>query len=64
MLARTAAKRDLLDRVFLAFLTGNLVFAGVAVFKERGKTMSEDQLLARLEEEQKQSHQSKEQQGN
>jgi hypothetical protein len=64
MLARTAAKRDLLDRVLLAFLTGNLVLAGVSVFKERGKTMSEDQLLARLEEEQKQAHQNKEQQGN
>jgi hypothetical protein len=64
MLARTAAKRDVLDRILLAFLTGNLVIAGVAVFKERGKTMSEDQLLARLEEEQKQAHQSKEQQNN
>lgn len=54
---RPAARRDTLERFLLLLLTGNLIFAGVAVFRDRNKVgLSEEQLLARLEEAQKEHH--------
>lgn len=54
---RQVARRDTFERVLLALLTGNLIWAGVSVFRDRNKVgLSEEELLAKLEEAQKQHH--------
>lgn len=54
---RHLAKRDALDKLLLLALTANVVWAGVAVFKDRARTgPSDNQLLAQLESAQKEHH--------
>lgn len=56
-MVRHIVKRDALEKILLAVLTGNVVFAGVSVFKDRSKVVpSEDQLIMKLEEAQKEHH--------
>lgn len=50
------AKRDALDKALLVLLTGNLIFAGISIFKDKAKGLSEDQLLQKLEEAQRAHH--------